>query len=92
MNTPHAADHGAAHAIGGEERNRLMREMIHRLDVDLLELAYDRLGTTYARARDKCLSCACVAECKDWLAGSADVVARPGFCPNYVEFSRFRKA
>ena len=77
------------HDVAADRQARLMREMIHRLDIDLLEFAYDRLGTTYELARETCQTCINATACTAWLAG-ADAGA-PNFCPNLAALSRFRR-
>jgi hypothetical protein len=69
------------------ERDSRLRQMIRRLDVDLLELSYAGLGAEYEAARKACLTCPNIARCRRWLdAGSA---AAPLFCINLSRFERF---
>jgi len=72
-----------------ESRARRMREMIKRLDVDMLELAYARVGKTYADAGETCRRCANTAQCLKWLAAASVGQTRPTFCPNLRRFEGF---
>lgn len=72
-----------------ERRARRMREMIHRLDVDRLELAYADLGDVYAMAANTCLSCENTSACLLWLEAAPQGAERPLFCPNLELFKRF---
>ena len=69
-----------------QARDRRMRRMIRRLDVDVLELAYARLGAVIEDARGACLDCPNTPACRLWLAAPA---GRPTFCPNLGRFERF---
>jgi hypothetical protein len=68
-------------------RDRRMRRMIRRLDVDILELAYARLGAVIDNARMTCLTCPHTAACRRWLQDAP--AERPTFCPNLDRFERF---
>ena len=78
----------SAEATELENRAQRMRQMVRRLDVEILELAYADLGATYTKAGDICLNCKSVTECLRWL--DAAETARPSFCPNLELFERFR--
>lgn len=70
-----------------EARDRRMRRMMRRLRVDVLELAYARLGGDIEEARTACLACPNTPACRLWL--NADSPERPTFCPNLGRFERF---
>ena len=70
-----------------QRRDARMRRMMRRLDVDLLEFAYARLGAVYDEARTACLTCPNAARCQGWLAGAA--AETPLFCINLSRFERF---
>jgi len=65
-----------------------MREMIQRLEVDVLEFAYEKLGRIYTDARNACLECENTIDCSRWLE-AAQSRDRPVFCPNLERFERF---
>jgi hypothetical protein len=70
-----------------QARDRRMRRMIRRLDVDVLELAYAKLGAEIDSARMTCLTCPHTAACRRWLQDTP--TERPTFCPNLGRFERF---
>ena len=72
-----------------EDQAQRMREMIQRLDVDMLELAYAGLGGVFADASKVCASCENAVECSRWLNDAAERGDRPAFCPNLALFKRF---
>lgn len=72
-----------------EDQAQRIGKMIRRLDVDLLELAYTRLGTVYADANRVCSSCESAAECSRWLTVASQHGERPAFCPNLPLFEHF---
>ena len=72
-----------------EDQAQRIGKMIQRLDVDLLELAYTRLGAVYTDAQKVCLSCERAAECSRWLTAASLHDERPAFCPNLPLFERF---
>jgi hypothetical protein len=72
-----------------EDEARRIAKMIQRLDVDVLELAYARLGAIYADTHRVCSSCESAAECSRWLAVAPQHDERPAFCPNLPVFERF---
>lgn len=69
------------------DRDARLRAMMRRLDVDLLEFAYARLGAVYDEARRACEACPNSARCRTWLAGASDET--PLFCINLSRFERF---
>ncbi len=77
-----------------QERARRMGQMMHRLDVDVVELARSRHGGDFAKVRAACTACCNAARCdrahEDWLAGRA---ADPpdDYCPNARLLGRFRE-
>ena len=69
------------------DRDRRMRRMMRRLDIDVLELAYTRLGAVIDDARAVCLACPNTTTCRRWL--DATPAEPPNFCPNLGRFEGF---
>jgi hypothetical protein len=67
-----------------------LRDMMRRLDVDVLEFRYDAFGATVEQARQTCERCSNVDDCIDWLTFTQGQ-AEPDFCPNLEAFERFRR-
>jgi hypothetical protein len=76
------------------ERARRMGQMMHRLDVDVVELARRRHGMDFANARSTCAACRHTEICDrahdDWLAGRVSA-APDGFCPNAGLLAAYRE-
>ncbi len=72
-----------------ERRGTRMREMIRRLDVDVLELAYAGAGSVYAEAAKTCLTCENTSACLAWIDAQPRGAEHPTFCPNLRVFERF---
>ena len=71
------------------DADRRMPEMMRQLRVDVLELCYDRVGTTFEAARGACEHCENTDACLRWLEGNRNRWT-PEFCPNHELFERFR--
>lgn len=70
-----------------EDRDARLRGMIRRLKVDVLELAYAKVGATYGAARQDCLECAHTSACQSWIESGTR--AQPTFCPNLHRFEPY---
>ena len=70
-----------------QNRDMRMRQMMRRLNVDLLDFAYAKLGVVSHEARQACLSCPNTARCQLWLAGAS--TEDPLFCINLSRFERY---
>ena len=76
-----------------QERARRMGQMMHRLEVDVVELARSRHGGDFAKVRAACAACRSAERCdrahEDWLAGRAG--DHPdSYCPNAPLLGQFR--
>lgn len=81
MNQPETADRRSP--------AQRLRDMIHALDVDVLELFYADLGGVYAGAAQTCLTCKNADACTRWLDAGENRPEHPGFCPNAALLARF---
>ena len=64
-------------------RQELMDDMMELCGVDVLDVIRKDRGQSFAEARSKCRSCACVRTCRDWLlAPEGGPSSPPDFCPN----------
>ena len=70
---------GVTELSNADDCAQRMREMIRRLDVDVLELAYAKLGRIYTEARNTCVACESATECAHWLETLCDGAERPAF-------------
>ena len=73
-----------------ERQASRMATMIERLDVDPRELVRLRDGEAVTEARNKCLNCASVGECLQWLDAPPSSEA-PAFCANLPLFEGLKK-
>lgn len=77
-----------------QERSRLMGQMMHRLQIDVVGLARSRHGADFARVRSGCAACRCAQRCDlahdDWLAGRP-TDAPETYCPNAELLALFRE-
>lgn len=71
------------------DRDARLRGMMRRLDIDLLEFAYARVGAVYDEARRSCRACPSTVRCRTWLASASD--EPPLFCINLSRFERFSR-
>ena len=73
-----------------ERQATRMAAMIERLDVDPCELVRGRAGEAVTEARNKCLNCASVHECLQWLDAPPSSEAA-AFCANLPLFEGSKK-
>ncbi len=64
-----------------ERRAVRMRQMMDRLNVDLVALLRIKDGDAYAEARSKCLLCTQSSQCLRWLDRDSSEDTPPDFCP-----------
>jgi hypothetical protein len=64
------------------ERALLLDQMLARLGVPLAAFAKCEDGSLYRRAREQCLRCGGVAECRETLMSADGLPLPPAYCPN----------
>ena len=74
-----------------EHRARRLKQMIERLDVDVLRLVRLRQGDTYCEARKLCIECRNGAKCLAWLETLPTHGESPDFCPNLPVLVNLRR-
>ena len=69
-----------------QRQQKQMRQMMGRLNVDARVAMGIDGGLAWYEAQTKCIFCACVSVCRDWLAATKPGHGPRSFCPNALFF------
>jgi hypothetical protein len=73
-----------------ERQARLFGEMLERVQVDQGKAAREGMGSGFATAAQRCLTCRKTVACEAWLAQGKSGAA-PAFCPNAEFLNSLRR-